>query len=129
MAQNQLDTVIAYYVRHKLRCDVPNEDEFGEIVEAIKTNILEEALPQISEKKLSEAREKVEEEARQYKKQLLQKVRISLIVETIFIAFLVGIVVNQVTNLIPKQHWRLAIIISMGLCVFMVILATVEPKE
>jgi len=60
---------------------------------------------------------------------LLQKVRISLIVETIFIAFLVGIVVNQVTNLIPKQHWRLAIIISMGLCVFMVILATVEPKE
>ena len=129
MAQNQLDTVIAYYVRHKLRCDVPNEDEFGEIVEAIKTNILEEALPQISVKKLSEAREKVEEEARQYKKQLLQKVRISLIVETIFIAFLVGIVVNQVTNLIPKQHWRLAIIISMGLCVFMVILATVEPKE
>lgn len=73
MAQNQLDTVIAYYVRHKFRCDVPNEDEFGEIVEAIKTNILEEALPQISEKKLSEAREKVEEEARQYKKQLLQK--------------------------------------------------------
>lgn len=68
MAQNQLDTVIAYYVRHKFRCDVPNEDEFGEIVEAIKTNILEEALPQISEKKLSEAREKVEEEARQYKK-------------------------------------------------------------
>lgn len=136
MAQNQrdrvvayIDTVVAYYVRHKFRCDVTDQDEFAKIVETIKMNILEEALPQISEKKLSEARQKVEEEARQYKKQLLQKVRISLIVETIFIAFLVGIVVNQVTNLIPKQHWWLAIVISLGLCVFMVILATVEPKE
>lgn len=129
MTQNQLDTVVAYYVRHKFQCDVTNQNEFAEIVEVIKTNILEEALPRISEKKLSEEKQKVAEEAKQYKRQLLQKVRISLIVETIFIAFLVGIVVNQVTNLIPKQHWWLVIIISLGLCVFMVILATVEPKE
>jgi len=87
MARNQLDTVVVYYVQHKFRYDVTDQDEFAKIVEAIKMNILEEALPQISEEKLSEAKQKVEEEAKQYKKQLLQKIRISLIVETIFIAF------------------------------------------
>lgn len=129
MTQTRLDKVVGYYVRHACHSGVTDQDELAEITEAIKMNILEEALPQISEGKLNEALQKVEEEAKQHKKELLQNIRITLIVETIFIAFLVGIIVNQVTNLIPKEHCIAAIIISLLLCGFMVLLATASPKE
>lgn len=129
MSQNRLDKVVGYYVRHACHSGVTNQDELAEITEAIKMNILEEALPQISEKKLNEALQKAEEEAKQHKRELLQNIKITLIVETIFIAFLVGIIVNQATNLIPKEHCLEAIIISLILCAFMVMLAVAEPKE
>ena len=129
MSQNRLDKVVGYYVRHACHSGVTNQDELAEITEAIKMNILEEALPQISEKKLNEALQKAEEEAKQHKRELLQNIKITLIVETIFIAFLVGIIVNQATNLIPKEHCLAAIIISLILCAFMVMLAAAEPKE
>lgn len=129
MTQNRLDKVVGYYVRHACHSGVTDQDELAEITEAIKTIILEEALPQISENKLNEAFRKAEEEAKQHKKQLLQNIKITLIVETIFIAFLVGIMVNQVTSLIPKEHCMAAIVISLILCGFMVLLATAAPKE
>ena len=129
MSQRQIDKVVGYYVKHICHSNIIDQDELDEITEAIKMNILEEALPQISEKKLNEVTQKVEEEAKEYKKKLLQNIKISIIVETIFIAFLFGIVVNQVTYLIPNKYWSLAIVISLVLCVLMVILATAEPKE
>ena len=129
MAQSQLDKVVGYYVRHICHSGVTDQEELAAITEAVKINILEETLPQISAQRLTEANRRVEEEARQYKRRLLQNVKISLIVETILIAFLVGIAVNQVTSLIPSQYCLWAIIISLVLCVLMVMLATAEPKE
>lgn len=129
MTQTRLDKVVGYYVRHACHSGVTDQDELAEITEAIKMNILEEALPQISENKLNEAIQKAEEEAKQHKKELLQNIKITLIAETIFVAFFVGIIVNQVTNLIPKEHCIAAIIISLLLCGFMVLLATAAPKE
>lgn len=129
MSQSRIDKIVGYYVRHACHSGVIDQDELAEITEAIKMNILEESLPQISEKKLNEATQKIEEEAKEYKRKLLQKIKVTIIIETMFIAFLVGIVVNQVTYLIPNKYWPLAILISLVLCVFMVILATAEPKE
>lgn len=129
MTHSRLDKVVGYYVRHACHSGVTDQDELDEIAQAIKMMILEEALPQIAESKLNEALQKVEEEAKQHKKKLLQDIKITLIIETIFIAFLVGIMVNQVTNLIPKEHCIAAIIISLLLCGFMVSLAAAAPKE
>lgn len=129
MPQSQLDKVVGYYVRHVCPGATIDKNELAEITDSIKMHILAEALPQISEDKLNDALQKAEEEARQYKKKLFQNIKVSIIVETIFIAFLVGIMVNQVTNLIPPELCLAAIIIPLVLCTLMVILTTEEPKE
>lgn len=132
MSQSQLDKVVGYYVRHACHSGVTDQEELAQITEAIKMNILKETLPQISESMLSEAKQKVEEEAKQYRKKLFQRVKVSLIIETIFIAFLVGIIVNQVTNLIPDKPWLVApfvIIGSLAVCILMIFLAAAGSKE
>lgn len=65
-----------------------------------------------------------QEQAEAEKQKILRKFKVTLIIETIFIAFLIGIIVNQVTNLIPNK-WIIStsiIIVALLVCVLMVLL-------
>lgn len=63
---------------------------------------------------------KAKEEAEKEKRKIISRFKITLIIETIFIAFLVGIIVNQVSSLLPVQ-WYI-ILIALILCFFMILI-------
>ena len=93
--------------------------------------MLQDAIPQIEKEELAKAKARVDEEVKAYKRQALQTLKRSLIVEAILVAFFVGIIVNQVTNIIPELWYCClgAIIVSLIVCVLLVMLGTTEPKE
>ena len=86
-------------------------------------------LQQFEKEELAKAKARVDEEVKSHKRRALQALKLSLIIETIFLAFLVGIVVNQVTNLIPPEGLWIAIFGSLIISAFIVFIATLEPKE
>ncbi len=66
------------------------------------------------------------EEAKRYKKSLFKKVRTSIIIETILVAFLVGLIVNQVTSLLTGYavSATIIIVVSLLLCILLIWLET-----
>lgn len=130
MAEKTLfDRVVEYYARHKCNPGNISQDEFNNILGAFKHQVLEDAIPKIEKDELEKAKVRVDEEVKSYKRKALQALKLSLIIETIFLAFLVGIVVNQVTNLIPPEGLWIAIFLSLIVSAFIVYIATLEPKE
>lgn len=125
------DRVVEYYARHKSNPGSISQDELNDILGAFKRQVLEDAIPQIEKSELEKAKARVNEEASAYKRKVFQNLRRSLIIEAIFVAFLVGIVVNQVTWLIPEAwNWCLGVIaISLIVCTLLVVLSTTEPEE
>ena len=98
-----------------------SDDELHSMELGVRTELLQEAFQLFKNSLLNKAQKQAEEE----KQKILRKFKITLIIETIFIAFLIGIIVNQVTNLIPNK-WVIStiiIIVSLLVCVFMVLLA------
>ncbi len=125
------DGVVDCYVRHKCKSDEIPQDEFHNIVEAFKLQLLKDAASQIEKDELEKGKARADEEVKAYKRKTFQALKRSLIVEAILVAFCVGIIVNQVTTVIPEV-WNYCIgviIISLLVCVLLVILGTAEPKE
>ncbi len=123
------DRVVEYYARHKCNPGNISQEEFSNILGAFKHQVLQDAIPQIEKEELDKAKARVDEEVKSHKRKALQALKLSLIIETIFLAFLVGIVVNQVTNLIPPEGLWIAIFVSLIVSAFIVYIATLEPKE
>jgi len=123
------DIVIDYYARHRSNSSNIPLDELNSIKKTFKHQVAKDAIPWIEKEELEKARARVDEEVKSYKRKALQALKLSLVIETIFLAFLVGIVVNQVTNLIPPEGLWIAIIVSLLVSAFIVYIATLEPKE
>ena len=127
--KSQLEIIVEFYIRHGRNHGVVNQDELDSIVEAVKDKVLKDALLEIEHQKLEDAEKKARMEYKAYKRKLIHNLKISLIAETLFLALLVGVIVNQITYLVPESYWWQTILISSVLCLFIVILATAEPKE
>lgn len=129
-SESMFDKVVTYYVKDFCRNNEHlSEEEIDTLSNTIKNDIWNNALPFMKQNQLEEFQKQAKKEAKTYKKNLIRKMKISIIVETIFLAFCVGIIVNQVTNIIPSQYCWHVIIISLLICVSLVMLATIEPKE
>lgn len=118
--ENMLDTIVADYVKKFKRAQSIEQTEMEQIIDSIKKQVLADAFPLFEEMELEKAREKAELDVQAYKKKLLHRVTVSIIVETIFIAFIVGIIVNQVTELIPDQYGIVVIVVGILVCVLFV---------
>lgn len=120
------DEIVGSYVKNYCQTQGAfSEDQVEVLTNTLKNEILEEATLLINE----DNKKKIKREAKNYKRKQLQKLKLSLIIETIFLAFCIGIIVNQVTNLISADHiWHVIIIFSI-ISVLIVIVATVDPKE
>lgn len=132
MAEKTLfDTVVEYYARHRYTAGNIPQDELNSIIESFKHQVSKDAIPRIEKDELEKAKARVDEEVKAYKRQALQTLKRSLIIEAILVAFFVGIIVNQVTNIIPELWYCClgAIIVSLIVCVLLVMLGTTEPKE
>lgn len=125
------DGVIEYYARHKCNPGNISQDELNNILGAFKQQVLKDAIPQIEKAELTKAKARVDEKVKAYKRKTFQTLKRSLIIEAILVAFLVGIIVNQVTTLIPELWYYClgVILISLISCVLLVVLGTAEPKE
>ena len=118
-----IDKIVKHYVMSFLSSEGKtfSDDELHIMETGIRTKLLEEACKILKTTLLKNAQEQAETE----KQKILRKFKVTLIIETIFIAFLIGIIVNQVTNLIPNK-WIIStsiIIVALLVCVLMVLLA------
>ena len=117
-----IDKIVKHYVMSFLSSEGKtfSDDELHIMETVIRTKLLEEACKILKTNLLKNAQEQAEAE----KQKILRKFKVTLIIETIFIAFLIGIIVNQVTNLIPNK-WIIStsiIIVALLVCVLMVLL-------
>ena len=119
--ETMFDKIVNYYVASRLgKENNLSVSERNSIEKAVRSAVLKDTYQILGKNLLSRAKE----EANTEKRRLVKRFKITLIIETIFIAFLVGIIVNQVTNLIP-DHWLISAITIIGsllLCVLMLIL-------
>lgn len=117
-----IDKIVNHYVMSHLSSGGKTfpDNELRSIETGIRTKLLEEAYKIFKTDLLKKAQEQAEAE----KQKILRKFKVTLIIETIFIAFLIGVIVNQVTNLIPNK-WIIStsiIIVALLVCVLMVLL-------
>lgn len=117
-----IDKIVKHYVMSFLSSEGKtfSDDELHIMETGIRTKLLEEACKILKTNLLKNAQEQAEAE----KQKILRKFKVTLIIETIFIAFLIGVIVNQVTNLIPNK-WIIStsiIIVALLVCVLMVLL-------
>lgn len=117
-----IDKIVKHYVMSFLSSEGKtfSDDELHIMETGIRTKLLEEACKILKTNLLKNAQEQAEAE----KQKILRKFKVTLIIKTIFIAFLIGIIVNQVTNLIPNK-WIIStsiIIVALLVCVLMVLL-------
>ena len=133
MSGTLLKSMVGKYVRSFAEHDSAShkEEELQQIEKAVMKQILDDSLLLIEEKTLEEGQEKVRREIADYKRAMMRRLRISLIVETIFLAFVVGIVVNQVTELIPGGWMTRVFVILLAavVSIFLVLLMTAVEEE
>ena len=78
------DTVIEQYVRNF--GEKHTEEEIEQLIVAVRTQIISEMLSEVEDDQIADLKQRAEKEADSYKRNLFHKIRISLVVETIFIA-------------------------------------------
>lgn len=119
MAKSRLEQMLEVYVEHKItNRPVIDPREMASILRAVK----EDALEDLRDEQIQQMKREVKKEAKRYKKAQFKRVRTSIIVETILVALLIGIIVNQVTTLLPSDSyapWAI-IVISLLLCVLLI---------
>lgn len=130
MAGSKFDQVIECYVKSVLSDEEKgNLTSISRLAGALKQDLLSDVKDEEVKQLRKEAKEDAERykegiisEAENYKKNAIKKVERTLIYEAIFIAFLVGMVVNQATNLVPKSDWWAGGIIlgALLICVLLV---------
>lgn len=117
-SKSMFDNMVKHYVASFIRTEdnIPESEQIS-IEQAVRSEVLENASKIIS-------RDLAKKEANKEKKKILKKFKITLIIEALFIAFLVGIIVNQVTLFIPVNHIAgiTAIVTSLLLCIIILFL-------
>lgn len=117
-SKSMFDNMVKHYVASFIRTknNIPESEKIS-IEQAVRSEVLENASKIIS-------RDLAKKEANKEKKKILKKFKITLIIEALFIAFLVGIIVNQVTLFVPVNHIAgiTAIVISLLLCIIILFL-------
>lgn len=136
MVKSKLDQVIESYVTSKLNdeekknlsivsrfSDALKHELLSDVNDGIISQMREEAtieVGQYKKRKIAEAEKEsnaIIAEAKKHKKTLVKKAKRSLIYETILVALLVGIVVNQITSLLPKGFLAAAFISIIALLI------------
>lgn len=124
MIKSKLDQVIEVYAAHEQlynpATSTPADKEF-------LLNILKETvLSDVKDEQINQMKEEAKKEAKSYKQSLFRKVRRNIIIETIFVAFSIGVIVNQVTFLIPENILVacFTIIICFLICVLLIMIET-----
>ena len=126
MATSRLDQVIEVFAEHEQLYNpatvAPKEKSF------ILSNYKDLILSDVRDEEIRQMKKEIQKEAAAYKHSLFKKVRTSIIVETIFVAFLIGLIVNQVTYLLPQSYfWAGSIIVvSLLLCVLFISLESAK---
>ncbi len=118
--ETMLDKIVRYYVISRLnKTNSLSKAEIENITKGILSEVIKDTCQNLDSKLL----EKSKKEAFAEKQKILNKFKITLIIETLFIAFLVGLIVNQATNFIDNQPVSFTtIIISLLLCVIFIFL-------
>ena len=121
MAKSRLDRIIEIYATHE---QLYNSATSTPEDKAFVLHILKEAV--LSDVKDEQMKKEIIKEVKSYKQSLFKKVRRNIIIETIFVAFLIGIIVNQVTFLIPEKILVacFTIVISLLVCVLLIMIET-----
>lgn len=137
MARSKFDQVIESYVKSVLKDEEKNNPaSINRLTDALK----HELLADVSDEEIKLLREEAKKEAERYKegiiseaeshkKNIIRKAEKSVIYEAIFVAFLVGMIVNQVTNLIPRSGWWAGGIILGALLVCVLLVRAETGKD
>lgn len=137
MARSRLDQVVETYVKTILKDEEKaNLSSITNISEAVKADIVSD----LRSKEIRQMKEDVKAEADRYmqnviaeaeghKKRIIKKAEKGLIYEAIFIAFLVGMIVNQVTYLIPASGFWAGVIIIVALLVCVLLIRAETGKD
>ncbi|NLK23479.1 MAG: hypothetical protein GX309_05730 [Clostridiales bacterium] len=115
--------------------ELKSKNTEDKIKEALKEKIYEDIEKQITCKKMSEILDEVDKkEQEKQKKRKLTHMKV-LIFETLFISFLIGLIVNQVTDLITQSKgtgniitwiWIVSIGAVLGLFIFLMYIEKIE---
>lgn len=114
-----IDVVVNDYMKnhfHENSSSV-NEQELKNISDCVKEKILAEAFKENEKLLLKQLKEKMKEEKRKDKNARINH----MILETIFLALCIGLIVNQITSIIPSNHPWIVILIVSILCVLVVL--------
>ena len=118
--ETMFDQVVEHYIQQfRPKGSNISDFEMENIFQSVKKNIRDEVMDFIEEEERKKILNKIEGEAKDYRKKLFRKVKV-----TIFVAFLVGLIVNQVTSLIPQVYCWGVIILSFLACVLLIFLET-----
>ncbi len=137
MVRSRFDQVVEFYVKSKLsdeeKTNLSSIDNFSA---ALKKEILSDLRDEEIRRMQKDVKEQKEQylesaaaEAKKHKKKIMKKAEKSLICEAIFIAFLVGMTVNQVTNLLPPSKLLAVLIILSSLFICNLILWLETGKD
>ena len=115
--------------------ELKSKNTEDKIKEALKEKIYEDIEKQITCKKMSEILDEVDKKDQEkQKKRKLTHMKV-LIFETLFISFLIGLIVNQVTDLITQSKgtgniitwiWIVSIGAVLGLFIFLMYIEKIE---
>lgn len=117
MSESMLENLTNYYAKHHFNGSL---DEIQAMSKRLQKDVLDEAYLLISETELQKAREKAKSEVKTQKQKWIRRAKLSLVVETLFVAFFVGIIVNQITSWISTEFSVVVVILSLFACAFLV---------
>lgn len=137
MAGSMLDQVIESYIKSLLSDEEKNNlASISRLAGSLKQDILSDVKDEEIKKLIKEAKndadrykENLISEAENHKKKIIRNAERSLIYEAIFIAFLVGMIVNQVTGFVPKSGWWAGGIILSALLVCILLVYAETGKD
>lgn len=134
MEESMLNILVDSYSTKFFRPGM-SEKEKNKIKQGVIRDVKEEILSHIEQEQLAQMQQKVEAEETQLREQLYQKRISSVILEAVFIAFFVGLIVNQVTSVfdawrtsLPEPFPIIMSLILIGILLFVLILTSNSLK-
>lgn len=123
-----IDRLVQSYANNKnlIPEDVDKELR-DQVIESVKEKVIAEAYEQFTQEQINEAKDK----AKIQHKRTMEGLTIKLVVETMFLATAVGVIVNQISFWIPKEIGASigATIIALLFCVVALFLVKSDSKE
>lgn len=126
MASSMFDQVVEAYVKSVLN---EEEKKNPSSVDMVANSLKEAILKDLRKDESILLSKEAKEDARSYKKTLIRKVKRTLIYETIFLAFLVGMIVNQATSFVPEKPYFAMGVIVVALIVCALLICAETGKD